>query len=76
MYLKQKCTFFMPDMEYLGHKICQEGLQLTETKKVRSSVSGYWQRRVTEAIKKSWYTMNLDTSLQLTTISNAITDPS
>ena len=32
MYLKQKCTFFMADMEYLGHKICQEGLQLTESR--------------------------------------------
>ena len=33
MRLKQvKCTFLMPEVEYLGHKICLEGLQPTEFK--------------------------------------------
>ena len=28
MHLKQeRCTFLMPEVDYLGHKICQEGLQ-------------------------------------------------
>ena len=32
MHLKQKRTFLMPEVESLGHKICQEGLQPTESK--------------------------------------------
>jgi len=33
MHLKQeKCTFLMPEVEHLGHKICQEGLQSTESR--------------------------------------------
>ena len=45
--------------------------------KVRISVSGYWQRRATEAIfiKKSGETMNLDSGLQLPTMWNPILDP-
>ena len=33
MHLKQeKCAFLMPEGDYLEHKICQEGLQPTESK--------------------------------------------
>ena len=35
MHLKQeKCTFLMPEVDYLGHKICQEGLQQLSPKYV------------------------------------------
>ena len=41
------------------------------------SVSGHWQRRVTEAIqiKRSRETVNLDGGLQLPTMWNPILDP-
>ena len=29
---QEKCTFLMPEVEYVGHKICLEGMQPTETK--------------------------------------------
>lgn len=29
---KEKCAFLLPEVEYLGHKICHDGLQPTETK--------------------------------------------
>ena len=29
---KEKCAFLLPEVEYLGHKICRDGLQPTETK--------------------------------------------
>ena len=29
---KEKCSFLMPVVEYLGHKICREGIQPTKTK--------------------------------------------
>ena len=29
---RERCAFLMPDVEYLGHKICWEGLQPTEPK--------------------------------------------
>ena len=32
MHLKKQCTFLMPEVEYLGHKICQEGMSSTESK--------------------------------------------
>ena len=48
MHLKQeKCTFLMPEVEYLGHKICQEGLQPTESK-VRAIADTPEPKRVSE----------------------------
>ena len=54
-----------------NHAIDWDGAQ------VRRSVSGYWQRRATEAnqIKRSRETMNLDGGLQLPTMWNPILDP-
>ena len=48
MRLKQeKCTFLMPEVEYLGHRICQEGLQPTESK-VRAVADAPEPKRVSE----------------------------
>ena len=48
MRLKQeKCTFLVPEVEYLGHKICQEGLQPTESK-VRAIADAPEPKRVSE----------------------------
>ena len=48
MRLKQeKCTFLMPEVEYLGHKICPGGLQPTESK-VRAVADAPEPKRVTE----------------------------
>ena len=29
---KEKCAFLLPEVDYLGHKICRDGLQPTEIK--------------------------------------------
>ena len=48
MRLKQeKCTFLMPEVEYLGHKISPEGLQPTESK-VRAVADAPEPKKVTE----------------------------
>ena len=48
MHLKQeKCTFLMSEVEYLGHKICQESLHPTESK-VRAVADAPEPKRVAE----------------------------
>ena len=44
---KEKCSFLMPEVEYLGHKISREGLQPTETK-VRAVAEAPEPQRVEE----------------------------
>ena len=54
MQLKQKCTILMPEVEYLRHKICQEGLQPTESK-VRAVADAPEPKRVAESGLVNYY---------------------